>query len=133
MKTGQLIGFSGSTGDSTGRYHLHFELRPSYAAPSRRWRRTASQLGTGGVVAPSPGGTLALLAEAGKHERVTPLDPEGFTPAERRIIETLEAQLGGGGGDTYHVHPSERMNETRLADLVARRVAWKRRRGAGRR
>ena len=49
------------------------------------------------------------------------------------MIETLEAKMGsGGGGDTYHVHPSERMDETHLADLVARRVAWKRRRGTGR-
>ncbi len=89
-------------------------------------------LAAGGVVGPSPNGVLALLAEAGKPERVTPLDSEGFTPAERRMLEALETTLGGGGGgDTYHVHPSARMNEAALADMVARRVAWKRRRGAG--
>jgi hypothetical protein len=82
------------------------------------------------AAAPNGVGLLSVIAEAGKSERVTPLDSEGFTPAERRMLEALENQLGGGG-DTYHVHPSARMNEQQLADMVARRVAWKRRRGAG--
>jgi len=91
-------------------------------------------LAKGGVVMPSAHGTLALIAEAGRAERVTPLDSEGFTPAERRMLEALENRLGGGdGGDTYNVHPSRGMNEAQLADMVARRVAWNRRRGAGRR
>lgn len=136
VRPGQLIGRSGNSGGSTGP-HLHIELSKNVGSSGAlstyaEFLRRGVRLAKGGVVSPSPQGTLAVLAEAGKSERVTPLDPEGFTPAERRIIETLEAKMGGGGGgDTFHVHPSERMDETRLADLVARRVAWKRRRGAG--
>jgi len=128
VKTGQLIGHVDSTGHSTGN-HLHFELRPS-SSTITAMAAHGVHLAAGGVVAPSPTGTLALLAEAGKHERVTPLDSEGFTPAERRVLEALESQFTGSG-DTFHVHPSQKMDERSLADLVARRVAWKRRRGGG--
>jgi murein DD-endopeptidase MepM/ murein hydrolase activator NlpD len=132
VKTGQTIGYSDSTGHSTGN-HLHFELKPSSSTISAMSAHGV-KLAKGGVVAPSAGGTMALLAEAGQHERVTPLDAEGFTPAERRMLEALESSLGGGGGgDTYNVHPTPGMNETALADLVLRRVAWNRRRGTGRR
>jgi phage-related protein len=141
-----------AAGDRTGlgnwAPHIHAVPGPKagYGAGSAVWQWTdyvarggAKQsytspwgLAAGGVVGPSPNGVLALLAEAGKPERVTPLDPEGFTPAERRMLEVLESKVGSnGGGDTIHVHPSEKMNEVHLADLVARRVAWKRRRGAG--
>jgi hypothetical protein len=141
-----------AAGDRTGlgnwAPHVHAVPGPKagYGAGSAVWQwqdyvarggknqslRSPWGLAQGGIVSPSPMGTLALLAEAGHHERVTPLDSEGFTPAERRMLEALENSLGGnGGGDTINVHPSQGMNEAHLADLVARRVAWKRRRGSG--
>jgi murein DD-endopeptidase MepM/ murein hydrolase activator NlpD len=132
VKTGQTIGYSDSTGHSTGN-HLHFELKPS-SSTIAAMSAHGVKLAHGGVVAPSASGTMALLAEAGHHERVTPLDSEGFTPAERRMLEALESNLGrSGGGDQYHVHPAPGMNEAAIADMVMRRAAWKRRRGAGRR
>ena len=86
VKTGQTIGLSGNTGGvrgASGGYHLHFELRPSSSTIAAMAARGVP-LARGGVVAPTRGGTLATLAEAGRSERVTPLDREGFTPAERR-------------------------------------------------
>lgn len=47
-------------------------------------------LAAGGLISPSSSGTLALLAEAGRAERVTPLDSNGFTPAERQILAALQ-------------------------------------------
>lgn len=140
-----------ASGDRTGlgdwAPHIHAIPGPGagYAGGSAVWqwsdyiaRGGAKQaanspwgLAMGGVVAPSPMGTLAWIAERGQQERVTPLDREGFTPAERRILEVLESQFTTSGGDTINVHPSQGMDETALADKVARRVAWKRRTGAG--
>jgi murein DD-endopeptidase MepM/ murein hydrolase activator NlpD len=134
VKAGTIIALSDSTGAHTTGPHLHFEYNPGGRQTGdtiAAMRAFGIKLGGGGVVAPSAAGTLALIAEAGQHERVTPLDSEGFTPAERRMLEALETSLGGGSGDQYHVHPAPGMDETHLADLVARRVAWKRRRGAG--
>ncbi|MEU3523184.1 hypothetical protein AB0E62_04840 [Streptomyces sp. NPDC038707] len=50
-----------------------------------RWHVPVPQLATGGVVQARPGGTLALLGEAGEHEAVIPLSK-------------LEGMLGQGGG-----------------------------------
>ena len=52
--------------------------------------RTPYKLASGGLISPSSSGTLALLAEAGRAERVTPLDSNGFTPAERQILAALQ-------------------------------------------
>ena len=52
--------------------------------------RSPYKLASGGLISPSSSGTLALLAEAGRAERVTPLDSNGFTPAERQILAALQ-------------------------------------------
>jgi murein DD-endopeptidase MepM/ murein hydrolase activator NlpD len=149
VRAGELIAFSGHTGGVPA--HLHLELAKHVGIKNypdthtelvrRGLRYPYSPTGSrgpfhfalGGVAQATPGGVLSLLAEAGKSERVTPLDNQGFTPAERAMLERLEATLGGGGnGDTYHVHPTPGMDETALADKVSRRVAWNRRRGVRR-
>ena len=50
-------------------------------------------LAMGGTVLPTPGGSLAMLAEAGRPERVEPLDPSGLSQRDRALIE----MLSGGG------------------------------------
>ena len=55
--------------------------------PDIPWRMP--KLAKGGIVNPKNGGTMALLAEAGRAERITPLDAQGFTPAERAILQAL--------------------------------------------
>jgi hypothetical protein len=112
-------------GDQALQYMRHSGSLPVSA-------RTAARMAIGGVVQPTNAGTLVRIAEAGRAERVTPLDRQGFSPAERKMLEMLENKLGNGGGsDTYNVHPAPGMNEVQLADRVARRVAWNRRRGVG--
>lgn len=83
------------------------------------------QLAEGGVVMPRRGGTLATVAEAGRPERVEPLDPQGLSRRDRAIIK----QLAGTNGMTVNVYPSAGMDEKELAELVSRRIAFEIRKG----
>lgn len=76
------------------------------------------RLADGGIVMPSTGGTLAQIAEAGRPERVEPLDPSGLSRRDRAII----AQLSGNGMN-INVYPAAGMNERELAEMVSRRIA----------
>jgi phage-related protein len=86
------------------------------------------RLAKGGVVRPSSNGTFAQLAEAGKSERVEPLDAQGLSVRDRAII----AELSGGKGTTINmvVNPSAGMDERELAAIVSRQIAFQTRRGA---
>lgn len=85
------------------------------------------RLAEGGVVSPSMGGTLAQIAEAGRPERVEPLDANGLSKRDYALIEALR---GGGGGINITVNPSADMDERELAALVSRRIAYEIKRGA---
>jgi len=84
------------------------------------------RLAQGGVVQPSRSGTLALIGEAGRAERVEPLDSAGLSQRDRAIID----RLSGGRGTTINVYPSAGMDERELAELVSKRLAFQLRRGA---
>jgi hypothetical protein len=83
------------------------------------------RLALGGVVSPRTGGTLAVLGEAGRPERVEPLDKDGLSKRDRAIIQMLS-----GGGATINVYPSEGMDERELASMVSRQLAFQLRKGA---
>lgn len=82
----------------------------------------------GGTVLPSPGGTLARIGEAGRPERVEPLDPDGLSKRDKAMIQMLAG--GSGGGPVINVYPSQGMNETDLAEIVSRKIAFAMRKGA---
>ncbi len=86
------------------------------------------QLAQGGIVMPSAGGTLAQIGEAGRPERIEPLDPDGLSKRDRAMIQLLAG--GAGGGPTINVYPSQGMDETELAEIVSRKIAFAMRRGA---
>jgi phage-related protein len=87
------------------------------------------QLAEGGTVYPSAGGTIAQIAEAGRPERVEPLDPSGLSKRDRAMIEMLS---GGGAGSsiTVNVYPSAGMDERDLAEKVSRQLQLMMRKGA---
>ncbi len=86
-----------------------------------------SWLAKGGVVPPSRGGTLAVIGEAGRPERVEPLDPDGLSKRDKAMITLLSG--GSAGGATINVYPSEGMDERELAQMVSRELAFMMRRG----
>jgi len=63
-----------------------------------------SHLAKGGVVPATPGGRVALLAEAGRPERVEPLDKDGLSKRDREIVKALSTAGGSGGPTTVNVY-----------------------------
>jgi hypothetical protein len=84
-------------------------------------------LAEGGIIKATPGGTMARIGEAGRPERVEPLDPDGLSRRDKAMIKLLAG--GQGGGMTVNVYPSPGMDETELASLVSRQIAFQLRRG----
>lgn len=87
------------------------------------------RLADGGTVMPSPGGTLAQIAEAGRAERVEPLDPNGLSNRDKAMIKLLAGNEGGGQVNIT-VNPAPGMNERELAALVSQEMMRQMRRGS---
>jgi phage-related protein len=83
-------------------------------------------LAEGGVVKPSRGGTIARIGEAGRPERIEPLDSDGLSKRDKAMIQLL---AGGSGGNTINVYPSAGMKESELAAMVSRQIAFQMRKG----
>jgi phage-related protein len=87
-----------------------------------------TRLARGGTVMPSAGGTLAQIGEAGRAERVEPLDPDGLSKRDKAMIEMLSG--GKGSGINITINPSAGMDERELASIVSRQIAFQLRKGA---
>lgn len=87
------------------------------------------QLAEGGVISPTDGGTLAQIAEAGKPERVEPLDQNGMSKRDKYMMDLIKAQ-GGAGTINITVNPSPGMDERELASAISREISFQMRRGA---
>jgi hypothetical protein len=82
----------------------------------------------GGIFPAQRGGHLIQVAEAGRAERVEPLDPNGLSNRDKALIGYLSG--GGGGGMTVNVYPSPGMDERDLAEKVSRTIRSQMRKGA---
>ena len=90
-------------------------------------------LAKGGIVPSTPGGMLSIIGEAGRPERVEPLDPSGMSRRDRAMIDQMIRSRGGrevGEGIVFNIYPSQGMNEIELANMISRKVAWNLRIGA---
>jgi len=85
-------------------------------------------LAKGGVVMPSAEGTLATIGEAGRPERIEPLDPDGLSKRDKAMIQMLSG--GAGSGINITINPSAGMDERELASIVSRQIAFQLRKGA---
>jgi len=112
---------------------IHFKLPSWLGGASFGFNITPLQpikLAAGGVVMPKTGGTLATIAEAGRPERVEPLDPDGLSKRDKALIDHLTNAKGGLDGAVFNIHPSPGMSEVELAHLVSRQIAFQTRRGS---
>lgn len=85
-------------------------------------------LAKGGIVMPSAGGTIARIGEAGRSERIEPLDPDGLSKRDKAMIQMLSG--GRGSGINITINPSAGMDERELASIVSRQIAFQLRKGA---
>lgn len=88
---------------------------------------TIPNFAKGGTVFPQQGGMLVRVAEAGRPERIEPLDDEGLSKRDRAIIAQL---TDGKGGQTFNVYPSPGMDEVELASMISRQLAFQLRAGS---
>lgn len=80
-------------------------------------------LAKGGTISATHGGMAAILGEAGRDERVTPLRSDGLTDGEHAIITALQdARIGNEVNITVVAQPD--MDIQTLARLVSREVAF---------
>lgn len=88
---------------------------------------TLPSFALGGVVYPQPGGVVARVAEAGKPERIEPLDENGLSERDKAMINMLS---GGAGGTTINIYSQPGMDEVQLAKIVSREISFMMRRGS---
>jgi phage-related protein len=91
------------------------------------------RLAEGGTVRATSGGMLAQIAEAGRDERVEPLDSSGLSTRDRAMIELLSNKQSNPESEnniSINVYPSEGMNERELASKISRVLALQLRRGS---
>lgn len=91
---------------------------------------TLPRLAKGGIVMPSAGGSIVNIAEAGKPEKVVPLDSQGFSKGDRAVIDAVKGGGGGGPQVVMNIYASDKMDVRDLADEVSRRLAFTMRKGA---
>lgn len=92
----------------------------SDAVRAQHWDHVHLAMAEGGTVYPTPGGTIARIAEAGQPERVEPLDPNGLSVRDKALIDHLS---GGGGGTTINVYQQPGEDGEALARRIDRIIS----------
>ena len=82
------------------------------------------RLAAGGTVMPSSGGSLVNVAEAGRPERIEPLDANGLSNRDKAMIKYLSGNASGARPIQLNVYPSAGMDEKELAAVVSRTLAF---------
>ena len=80
---------------------------------------------------PSAGGSLVNVAEAGRPERIEPLDANGLSARDKAMIDMMSKGSAGNGATpiTMNIYPSAGMDEKDLAAVVSRQLAFELRKG----
>lgn len=107
VERGTRLGTVGEIGRASGP-HLHIEVAApggsfgsmtSTVDPVAFLRKLGFKFAKGGVAPATDGGILSVIAEAGKAERIEPLDRDGFSKRDRAILRTIQ----DARGNTFHI------------------------------
>lgn len=93
-----------------------------------RFKNLGPRMAEGGVVYPSAGGTMVTVAEAGRPERIEPLDANGLSERDLALIQTMSNPAGSGV--TLNVYPAPGMDVNEFTEAVSRKLAMEIKRGA---
>lgn len=119
-KSGHSGGVRSSSGGDGS--HLHFELKPGTNTKTMMAIRGVA-LAKGGVARATSGGVPAIIAEAGRDERVEPLDRDGMSKRDKAIIRAVASAAGGKGSMTINVNnPEPERASTSVAKAVRSRA-----------
>jgi len=90
--------------------------------------KSIAKMADGGTVYPTTGGSIVNVAEAGRAERIEPLDANGLSQRDKAIMRTMS----GGSGVVVNmtINPGPDMDIKELAAEVSRRLAFTMRKGA---
>ena len=90
--------------------------------------KNIAKMATGGTVYPRTGGTMVTVAEAGRAERIEPLDANGLSKRDKAII----GQMSGGSGVNINmtINPGPNMNISELTEEISRKLMFRLRKGS---
>jgi hypothetical protein len=94
----------------------------------RRLGSMAPRMADGGTVFPSNGGTLVTVAEAGRPERIEPLDANGLSNRDKAMIQELSG--GSMSGVNVNVYATPGMDVNELTQAISRKLAMEMKRGS---
>lgn len=89
---------------------------------------TIPQLAAGGIVLPTPGGSIVNVAEAGRPEAITPLDSNGLSAGDRAVLDAVRNSKGSNV--TIHLHPPAGADNAAIAAMVNTEISFRSRKGA---
>lgn len=95
---------------------------------SKNIDKSIAKMADGGTVYPRSGGTMVNVAEAGRAERIEPLDANGLSQRDKAIIKRMSR--GSGVVINMTINPGPDMDVKELAAEVSRRLAFTMRKGA---
>jgi hypothetical protein len=102
------------------------DIRESFSTGNRGSK--IPKLAEGGVVYPSMGGTMVTVAEAGRPERIEPLDANGLSDRDKALVQAMAGS--SGSGISLNVYPSPGMNVNELTEAISRKLAMQMKRGS---
>lgn len=94
--------------------------RASAAAATPAFAPNIVKAALGGTFSPVPGGQMTLIAEAGKAERVEPLDRHGLSARDRALIDYLSGNKAGTG---TNVNVQVLIGERELVNIIDTRIS----------